>query len=771
MVAISLMFAALPAGATVNVINEVVANHVGTDSNEYIEVFFQSGNYDLSAFSLLEIEGDGGGAGLIDAVFNLGTTDANGYWTTGYLNNILENGTLTLLLVSGFTGAVGQDLDTDNDGTLDSQPWYLSLEYDHVAISDGGATDRTYSSIVLTPSYDGGAFTPGGVSRIPDHTYTGTTADWVRNDFDGRGIPGFTGTPATGEALNTPLAENALWVPPADPVINEFLASHIGTDNNEFVEVYGLADTDYSHLTLIAVEGDGASAGIIDVIFTIGTTDANGFWTNYPLSADVLENGTNTFILGEGFFGAVGQDLDTNNDGVLETNPFARTVDAVAVSDGTAGDDVYTAVVLAPGYDGVAQAVPGASRIPNGTDTDAVADWMRNDFDGDGLSGFTGTPTSSEARNTPGTRNLTSIDTEPPVISIDPSRTALWPPNHRLQEVCITVVVSDEREPAPTFVLTSVTSDEPDDGQGDGHTKNDIRDAATGTADVCFLLRSERSGGGDGREYTIVYTATDGAGNTTTATAVVTVPHDQSGAALASTGFAPDGMGFEPNAGTFALVIPSRPHLWDGQSGTQMLVDEGLNASLVDPHLALVGNNLGAVRVERSVVQEVTGDGLDDLVLYYSVDAALGLDPKGTGKEGDAALALHFEAPDGSTFFVDNIFELGASISSGRGQIQTQPDVTLPMPKTATVTVQPNPFNPQTTISIEMPATGYASVRVFDVRGALVNTLRNGTMAGGHHDVRWDGRDDAGRSVASGVYFVRFEANDVRITKRAVLLK
>jgi hypothetical protein len=192
--------------------------------------------------------------------------------------------------------------------------------------------------------------------------------------------------------------------------------------------------------------------------------------------------------------------------------------------------------------------VGGASRLPNGTDTAAAADWTRNDFDGDGLAGFTGTPALLEARNTPGTMNLTAIDLQPPVISIDPSRTALWPPNHRLIEVCITVDVSDEREPAPTYVLTSVTSNEPDDGQGDGHTRLDIRDAATGTDDLCFLLRSERSGGGEGREYTIVYTATDGAGNTSTASTVVSVPHDQSGAALVSTGFAPDGTSFSPGA-------------------------------------------------------------------------------------------------------------------------------------------------------------------------------------------------------------------------------
>ena len=748
---ISLM--AAPAAATVLLINEFVANHVGSDTNEYVELYFQSGNYDLSDFTILVIEGDGGGAGLIDAAFTPGTTNAAGYWATGYLNNVIENGTLTLVLVNSFTGSVGQDLDTDNDGTLDSEPWYNGIIYTSVAVSDGGATDRTYSSVVLAPGFGGSAFTPGGASRIPDHASTNSTADWNVNDFDGRGIPGFAGTPTVGEALNTPGAENELWVPPTDPVINEFLANHTGADTHEFVEVFGEADTDYSHLTVIAIDGDGASAGFIDAIYTLGTTDADGFWTNYALAADALENGTNTFILGEGFFGAVGQDLDTNNDGTLETNPFARTVDAVAVSDGDAGDDVYTTVALS-GFG-------GASRIPNGTDTDAAADWLRNDFDGDGLAGFTGTPAAGEARNTPGTKNLTAIDEEPPVITIDPSRNVLWPPNHRLMEVCIDVDVSDEREPAPTYVLTSVTSNEDADGKGDGHTPVDIQEAATGTDDLCFFLRAERTGGGDGREYTIVYTATDGAGNTATATTVVTVPHDHSGGAFASTGFDPSGARFAPGAETFSLIIPSLISI-NGE--------DGMIAEHVDPHLAYVGNGVGVVRPTHSEMAEMTGDGLDDLVLYYDVSDALALDPRRKGDQGDVALALHYEGPDGTLYSAGLIFELGPARYPAGTPLGEIEDGTR-LPKHTTLDIQPNPFNPQTTIAVDMPVSGVATVRVFDVRGALVKTLHQGTMPAGRHDLRWDGRDNAGRAVASGVYFARLDARDIHITKRAVLLK
>jgi uncharacterized protein len=195
------------------VINEFVANHVGTDTHEFVEVR-GAPDSDYSAYSVLQIEGDGAGAGVVDSVHVVGTTSGTGHWTTGFLSNALENGTLTLLLVENFTGAVGTDLDTNDDGTLDVTPW--TAVADTVAVSDGGAGDLTYADTVLAPGFAGSAFTPGGASRIPDGADTDTLADWTVNDFDGEGLPGFTGTPVPGEALNTPGAPNALV--PTGPV-------------------------------------------------------------------------------------------------------------------------------------------------------------------------------------------------------------------------------------------------------------------------------------------------------------------------------------------------------------------------------------------------------------------------------------------------------------------------------------------------------------------------------------------------------------------------
>ncbi len=186
------------------VINEFLFNPAGDDQNEFVEVL-SAPFADLSSLWLLQIEGDGGGAGTVDTAINLDAADANGYWWTGFLAGEFENGAVTLLLVEDFTGSEGDDLDIDNDGVLDATPWGRVL--DGVATADDAA-DRTYAEVTLNDVV--------GASRIPNGTDTDTAADWVENDANLAGIaPGVSGTP--GFARNTPLALNEVIVAPPTP--------------------------------------------------------------------------------------------------------------------------------------------------------------------------------------------------------------------------------------------------------------------------------------------------------------------------------------------------------------------------------------------------------------------------------------------------------------------------------------------------------------------------------------------------------------------------
>jgi hypothetical protein len=152
--------------------------------------------------------------------------------------------------------------------------------------------------------------------------------------------------------------------------------------------------------------------------------------------------------------------------------------------------------------------------------------------DAPGFFGLGTTPVTFTARDDAGnpkscTATVTVVDTTPPSINVTLDPTQLWPPNHKLVDIKATVPVTDICDPSAGFVLSSITSNEPEDGRGDGHTQDDIQAAELGTSDTQIKLRSERSGPGGGRVYTIVYTASDNSGNTTQAAAQVHVAHDQ----------------------------------------------------------------------------------------------------------------------------------------------------------------------------------------------------------------------------------------------------
>jgi predicted extracellular nuclease len=110
-------------------------------------------------------------------------------------------------------------------------------------------------------------------------------------------------------------------------------------------------------------------------------------------------------------------------------------------------------------------------------------------------------------------------DLTTPTLSVSVTPDRLWPPNHKYRTVEARVLAADNADPTPAVELVSVTSDEPDDGTGDGDTANDI----VIVDETTFKLRSERAGGGDGRVYTITYRATDACGNSTAKSATVTV--------------------------------------------------------------------------------------------------------------------------------------------------------------------------------------------------------------------------------------------------------
>ncbi len=84
---------------------------------------------------------------------------------------------------------------------------------------------------------------------------------------------------------------------------------------------------------------------------------------------------------------------------------------------------------------------------------------------------------------------------------------------------------------------------------------------------------------------------------------------------------------------------------------------------------------------------------------------------------------------------------------------------------------RPNPFNPVTELGFQLPTAGSVRLEVLDVTGRLVRTLVNGPMTEGAHTAMWDGTNETGESVASGIYLYHLKGNEWNETKRMVLIR
>lgn len=83
----------------------------------------------------------------------------------------------------------------------------------------------------------------------------------------------------------------------------------------------------------------------------------------------------------------------------------------------------------------------------------------------------------------------------------------------------------------------------------------------------------------------------------------------------------------------------------------------------------------------------------------------------------------------------------------------------------------PNPFNPSTTIRYALPENTFVNLQIFNVLGQPVRTLVNRELPPGNQSVEWEGKNDRGQEVSSGIYFYRIEADGFARTRRMVLLR
>lgn len=364
-------------------INEIHYDNASTDAGEAIEIAGPAGT-DLTGWSLVLYNGSGGVTYTTTALSGVISDQQNGFGVLHftYPVNGIQNGAPDGLALVDDGGAVVQFLSYEGSFTATNGP-AVGMVSEDIGVIEGGSD-------------------PAGLSLQLSGTGT------LYSDF--------SWTAPSASSFGAVNSGQVFEVPVIDLVINEFSASTTGTDV-EYLELYGMPNTDYSAFSVLEIEGDTTGAGVVDEVIAVGTTDASGFWLA-SLAANALENGTLSLLLVEGFTGALGNDLDTNNDGIFDSTPWTSVRDSVAVNDGGAGDFTYGTNTLGVAYDGFAFAPGGASRIPDGFDSDAISNWVRNDFDLAGIPGYAGSIVLGEAYNTPGAPNL--IFVPPPEACGDP---------------------------------------------------------------------------------------------------------------------------------------------------------------------------------------------------------------------------------------------------------------------------------------------------------------------------------------------------------------
>ncbi len=263
---------------------------------------------------------------------------------------------------------------------------------------------------------------------------------------------------------------------------------------------------------------------------TTEATSASGATATYTATSTDLVDGArpvtctpasgSTFPLGTTTVQCSATDLHSNTATgsftvtVRDTTPPVLTLPATITKEATSTSGAavtYTATStdIVDGSRPVTCTPPSGSTFPLGTTTVQC------------------TATDTHNNTAHGSFSVIVRDTTPPTIaSITASPNSLWPPNHKMVAVTVTVIASDLVDPNPVSHIVSISSSEPVNGSGDGNTSPDWNITGPLTADI----RAERAGGTD-RVYTLTIQTTDFSGNSAFGTVTVTVGQSRGHAA------------------------------------------------------------------------------------------------------------------------------------------------------------------------------------------------------------------------------------------------
>lgn len=365
-------------------------------------------------------------------------------------NFIEPNDGTSVLLVKSFTGSQNQDLDTNDDGTLDTKPWGELVD----SVSFGQAIDPAIPQLAFN------GYAPGNLARLTGNTTANAAAAWqggelageqpTSTDYTTNYTGSFRGAASPGRLNHTATPSSMAGI-----LINEININPPGGDGNyEFIELTSTNRQSISTngYTLLLVDVSGAGVGAVQEAWSLDglSTGANGLlltgsgyttalpWTGAnapaegtrvgsPLGMDLddiggaTDNGATTVLLVKGFTGRVGDDLDILDSGTLSTPyKWSELTDSAGIRE-------WDTDLIPPAFSGVVYGLPGAkvdlsksgytpdnlSRYYDNLGPNTLAAWYGGD-----IAGSAGTATTYDAAQrfplgefvgavTPGKPNLT----------------------------------------------------------------------------------------------------------------------------------------------------------------------------------------------------------------------------------------------------------------------------------------------------------------------------------------------------------------------------
>ena len=214
--------------------------------------------------------------------------------------------------------------------------------------------------------------------------------------------------------------------------------------------------------------------------------------------------------------------------------------------------------------------------------------------------------------------------------------------------------------------------------------------------------------------------------------------------------------------GVTCMATPVRALTFDDVARVYLDIVDESNAAKTRKHLLICLLNVASARLSQRATVSVDGSTASQAITYY----------------GD----LYFFAASTNWSLWYNLNRISTRVMIAAGVIPLSTanvmykpedsDSGHPMPSEFTLSQNyPNPFNPATTITYALPDGAYVLIQIFNVLGQSVRTLVDNEQTAGSYQAIWDGTDNTGRALGSGVYLYRITAGSFSQTRKMLLLK